>query len=48
MFLWARLVLDLLSSQVFDAEGMKAAVNEIPSELHTLYVFHPHPKRFHL
>jgi hypothetical protein len=37
MFLWARLVLDVLASEVFDAQEMKAAVDRIPRELNALY-----------
>jgi hypothetical protein len=36
MFLWARLVLDVLASEVFDGREMRAAVDIIPRELNDL------------
>lgn len=38
MFLWARLVLDVLASEVYDGQGMRAAVDIIPRELNDLWV----------
>ncbi|QDS73705.1 hypothetical protein FKW77_003346 [Venturia effusa] len=37
MFLWARLILDVLASEVFDGQEMRAAVDVIPRELNDFY-----------
>lgn len=36
MFLWARLVLDVLATEAFDGQGMRDAVDIIPRELKEL------------
>ncbi|KAE9985892.1 hypothetical protein EG328_006732 [Venturia inaequalis] len=37
MFLWARLVLDVLATEAFDGQGMRDAVDIIPRELKEFY-----------